>query len=313
MKQLDPGGLQSLLKGALAVEKTTEGVQPLRFTMSVAWKGGIQTHPAGIRLESVTDAEYFRMRVRLGKSQHPLARGAFDLFLDGRYFRSFIPDAPYTEGQVFAFGSALPPGPEKKLVLYFPTYRETEVLETASDLELRPGAEYPGRILFLGDSITHGYGTTPGFNYAAQYARHLGLDFVNLGIGGACFPDLLPEGLLKLDCCELVIAYGCNDTRAPDPLHDTERRLRALLAFAVREPWRITVLSPCHNGHEKTEMAPVFAGVKNVIRQVVSEFPAVRFLDGFDAFPNEPEYFVDGTHLNTAGAARLAELLFKGA
>ena len=41
------------------------------------------------------------------------------------------------------------------------------------------------RLLFYGDSITHGSTTArAGTTYPARIARRLGVDFVNLGVGG---------------------------------------------------------------------------------------------------------------------------------
>ena len=301
--------MEKLLRGALTVEKTADGIIPRRFTDDVAWRGVLNPHSAGIRLEAVTDATEIKMSVRLGRSQHPLARGTFDLFVDGRFFRAFTPEEPYTAGQFFHFETDLPPAEAKKLVLYFPTYRETEILDLAANDELRKMPEYEGKILFLGDSITHGYGATPGFNYAAQYARKLRKDFVNLAIGGACFPDILPPGLLRLGCDELIVAYGTNDAKGKDPLTDTERRLRNLLNFAMRNPWKITVLSPVFDRSATTEIVKIRLGITGVIKKVISEFPSVRFVDGCDAFVDIPVFFVDGTHPSPEGMTRIAELL----
>jgi lysophospholipase L1-like esterase len=81
---------------------------------------------------------------------------------------------------------------------------------------LRPPAaeELPRtRLLAYGTSITHGFSATgPHLCYIAQAARRLGIDLINLGVGGAAFcePELADYMAARKDWDLAVLALSCN-------------------------------------------------------------------------------------------------------
>lgn len=82
------------------------------------------------------------------------------------------------------------------------------------------------RYLAYGTSITHGYQATgPHLSYVGQTARRLGVDLINLGVGGAAFcePELADYIAARQDWDFATLALSCNmmsDRFPPDRFYD---------------------------------------------------------------------------------------------
>lgn len=197
----------------------------------------------------------------------------------------------------------------------------------AEDPVSRPAAELPGeaapvpapagpRIVFLGDSLTAGYGLTPAEAYPALVERRLrerGLDFavVNAGVSG----DTTAGGLRRLewslqgDVRVLVIALGGNDGLRGLPPAELERNLAAMIERARGRGVQVLLAgmeAPPNFGPDYTsEFRAVYA-------ELAAEY-GIRlipfFLEGVAGVPalNLP----DGIHPNAAGQERVADLVWR--
>ena len=88
-------------------------------------------------------------------------------------------------------------------------------------------SEFPRlRYLAYGTSITHGYSATAAhLSYVGQTARRLGVDLINLGVGGAAFcePELADYIAARRDWDFATLALSCNmmsDRFPPDRFYD---------------------------------------------------------------------------------------------
>ena len=300
-----------LLLGISSLEQTEHGLLPLRFNEANAWdglEGFMQGCPAGVRISFASDARRLVLTLRLGEAPFDCGRGTVDVLVDGKTIASVTPEAPLKDGQRFVVATDLPSGYESAVV-YLPTYRKAEIesfqLEGATFVRAyRPFKE---RILFIGDSITQGYGSSPADCYAARYARLTHRDFLNLGIGGACMPGHLPETLRVDDYSEVVFAFGTNDAnnfRTPEVIAES---LGNFVAFMKGRPPRVTIWSPVPWPQgEREGKRDYWCRVVDAIRSFAASHPEIRFVDGARVLPWNDDYFADGTHPNTVGMAMLS-------
>ena len=152
------------------------------------------------------------------------------------------------------------------------------------------------KILFYGDSITHGYDALlPSRSYTSRLAESLGCEGFNKGIGGERFHPALSEVDCGVEADIVVIAYGTNDWNGADA--DTFRAncegfLRNVCARQKRA--KIFVITPIWR---RDEFEPVrqfgpFSSVEPMMRDVCADLP-VTVIRGYDLVPHETENFGD--------------------
>ena len=302
---------RDLFPGCSGCTETDDGLLLSRFDEDNAWAGlggFMQGCAAGIRIASVTDARRLRLALRLGPAPFEFGRGTVDVLVDDRTVYSRQPEGPCEDGQRFVVEVALPSG-RKEVTVYLPTYRQAavEALSLDGATFADPVRSFRGRILFIGDSITQGYGSSPADCYAARYARLTGRDFLNLGIGGACMPARLPETLRVDDCSEVVFAFGTNDANNSRKPGELRVALGNFIAFMKDRPPRVTIWSPVPWPQgEREGKRDSWELVSGAIRTFVAAAPTVRYVDGATILPWDDGYFVDGIHPNTVGMAMVA-------
>lgn len=198
-------------------------------------------------------------------------------------------------------------------------------------------------ILFLGDSITEGHGTTSEEKrFSNIVAKALGANFINDGIGGSRYArqhNFNPEARCDKDFCMrtesregdldcIVIFGGTNDYDHGDaPLGEFGDRTPMTFygalhtvysTFMQRYPGTpIIVLTPLHRGNEVKGAIgdkPLLAYV-NAIREV-AEFYSSPVLDLYARSGIQPQvpaikekYMPDNLHPNDAGHEILSNLI----
>jgi acyl-CoA thioesterase I len=185
----------------------------------------------------------------------------------------------------------------------------------ASSSATTPAAASP-RIVFLGDSLTAGYGLAASDAYPAIVGRRLqerGLDYevVNAGVSG----DTSAGGLRRLDWSlqgdvrVLVIALGGNDGLRGLPPAELRRNLEAMVERAQARGVEVILAgmeAPPNFGASYTrEFREVYADLAK--RHDVTLVPFL--LEGVAGMPalNLP----DGIHPNAEGQQRLADLVWR--
>lgn len=175
-----------------------------------------------------------------------------------------------------------------------------------------------GVILFLGDSLTAGYGIAPEDSYPSLLSERIKnanpqLRVVNAGVSG----DTTAGGLRRLDwllrqkVSILVLALGANDGLRGIPLSETKENLLAMIKkTSKRYPKSEIVLAgmliPPNMGEnyssEFQSLFPEIAKEQNI--------PLIPFL--LDGVAAEPSLNLgDGIHPNEAGQKIVAENVWK--
>ena len=171
------------------------------------------------------------------------------------------------------------------------------------------------KIVFLGDSLTAGYGLEPGDAFPSllqQRLRETGLDaeVVNAGVSG----DTSAGGLRRVDWSLdadvriLVVALGGNDALRGLSTVELQRNLAAIIERARRR--HVTVIlagmeAPPNLGNAYT------SAFRRVYKDLAEQYGVTLvpfLLDGVAG--NASLNQADGIHPNPAGARKVADLLW---
>jgi len=257
---------------------------------------------AGVRLSFATDAEHlsFEYRFKAGSSR-PF--GYFDLYENGILTAHFGgADAILADGHA---NLTLSKG-EKNVELYFPWSKVTHIGNVCVDdsAVLKP-CKRGRRMLFYGDSITHGYDAMfPSLSYASKLALALDADALNKAVGGdTFFPELL-EAPDNMSPAVVVAAYGTNDWKVHtkdrfelDCRTFYERLCRmypSAKIIAVTPLWRADGQKETKFGYPHTEIAPT-------MHRLLDRLP-LTVIDGYPLTPHTEEFYSDrNLHPNDLG------------
>ena len=177
--------------------------------------------------------------------------------------------------------------------------------------ETTPGAT---RIVFLGDSLTAGYGVAEADAFPALVADGLqraghDVDVLNAGVSG----DTSAGGVSRIDWVlrarpdVLVLELGGNDALRGQPLENTERNLRIIVERPREAGARVIILGM----DVPTNYGPDYGGRFSAMYARIAEDLNVTYVPGFirEVGLNRSLMQLDGIHPTAAGHRRLAELL----
>ena len=283
--------------GAAEIREENGKLAPYRFGEHVrenVYPEGNRFHPAtlqtsGVVSRFITDSESVAFSYVVSTLS---AIQSFDVWADNVFYATQCCDP--TEGRVEV---KLPKG-EKLITIYFPHHEDARIF----DVTLDDGAGFanaPARkhkILFIGDSITHGSTAAhASMTYAHQLSRMLDAEVVNQGIGGEGFhPDAVDNGLDFAP--DLVsVSYGTNDWSHAPSFEDMKERAQGHL-HALRAKYpnaEIAVILPIWRADKETPKPTcTFEETHALLRELAAEVNATA-IDGCLLVPHVTEVFAD--------------------
>ncbi|WP_049574233.1 SGNH/GDSL hydrolase family protein [Streptomyces sp. SBT349] len=225
-----------LLRGALDVERTEQGLLPHRLPARALARGAdgqlamAESQPSGVRLAFRTRAtavELDALRTRMAyRGAPPRPDGVYDLRVDGRPAGRAVA----TGGEVLmvdmATGSAeTRPGPVgtvrfpglpdrvKDVEIWLPHNETTRLIALRTDAPVE-AAPQAGRRVWLhhGSSISQGSGAaSPTTTWPALAAALGGVELINLGLGGGALLDPFTARALRDTPADLIsVKIGIN-------------------------------------------------------------------------------------------------------
>ena len=191
----------------------------------------------------------------------------------------------------------LPEG-KKNVVLYLPS--DATVL--LKNFEVNAPAERPkknAKVLWLGDSITQGFGPLrSAMTYVSVANRLLNYDIINQGIGGYIYDK---KSLMKMDGYtpdKIIVALGTNQFGA-ETMTDVEEYYETLIGIYGNEI-PILCISPLWRGDHPEGFDTLERFCENV-KKIAGSYKNVTVVDGFKMVPHLKEYFLDNLHPNCLG------------
>ena len=257
-------------------------------------------------IEAVTSARVLSLDYKI------IWQGSLDtveLWADGEEMKVFrMEDLPRQGTLNFPLPESDKP---KRICIYLPIDATVLIRNLSADAELIP-VKARRKVLWMGDSITQGYGPLrSAYTYVSVANRILNFDIINQGIGGYIYDkgSLMPMEGYTPD--EIIVALGTNQYMSGNirPVKEFYDRLTGVYGSEIP----VTVISPVWRmdfdaGSEERD----FIRFCEEIKKVCAAYPNIRVIDGFTLIPHEHENYIDDLHPNLKGTViygkKLAEL-----
>ena len=222
------------------------------------------------------------------------SQDSFELMTDGQITEIlYVKDLP-EEGRI---AWKLPEG-RKKVVVYLPA----DATVVVRNFTCNAGAEQAAKnekVLWLGDSITQGYGPLrSGQTYVSVANRILNYDIINQGIGGYIYDR---KSLMKMegyDPDKIIVALGTNQFWS-ETMKDVEEFYETLIGIYGNEI-PILCISPIWRG-DQPDKFDIFERFCENIKKIAGSYRNVTVVDGFKLVPHLSEYYHDNLHPNCLG------------
>ena len=255
-------------------------------------------------LEFTTEAETvsFEYRFTWTGSQDSFELAADGLVTEIRYVKD-LPEEGKLEWKL--------PAGKKDVIIYLPADATVELRNCEIDGAYTP-AEKNEKVLWLGDSITQGYGPLrSGMTYVSVANRILNYDVINQGIGGYIYDK---KSLMKMDGYtpdKIIVALGTNQFGC-ETMKDVEEYYETLTGLYGETS--VLCVTPLWRGDVPNGFPTLERFCENV-KIIAGKYPNVKIADGFTLVPHLPEYFRDNLHPNELGCEtygrNLAEVIRK--
>ncbi|MHC3450392.1 GDSL-type esterase/lipase family protein [Streptomyces prasinus] len=227
---------EELLRGALELERTAQGVQPHRLparARAQSTDGQLamaEAQPSGVRLVLRTRATAVELDVLRTKMAYegapPRPDGVYDLLIDGEPAGQASAPGGNVMLMDMATGSAeLKPGPvgtvrfaglperDKRVEIWLPYNEMTRLVALRTDAPVAPVAPGDRRVwLHHGSSISHGSdAASPTTTWPALASSLGGVDLVNLGLSGSALLDPFTARAMRDTPADLIsVKIGIN-------------------------------------------------------------------------------------------------------
>lgn len=187
----------------------------------------------------------------------------------------------------------------KKVTLYLPVDATVLIKNFEIDSNDYVRVEKGEKVLWLGDSITQGYGPLrSAHTYVNVANRMLNYDIINQGIGGYIYDK---KSLMKMEGYtpdKIIVSLGTNQY-GTESMQDIEEYYKVLTDIYKDIP--ILCITPLWRGDDM-EAVPTLVRFCEKIKDIVKEYAQITVVEGFKLVPHLPEYFLDNLHPNQLGA-----------
>lgn len=218
----------------------------------------------------------------------------FEACVNGRITQIYYVEKMKEKGTVtFTFD----PG-EKDVILYLPADATVDIKNFEANAEVTP-AKKGEKVLWLGDSITQGYGPLrSAHTYVSVANRILNYDIINQGIGGYVYDKNALEEMPGFQPDKIIVALGTNQY-GTESMKDIEEYYERLTELYKGIP--ILCITPLWRG-DNMEGVPTLVKFCDKLKKIVAGYDIVTMVDGFELVPHLSEYFLDDLHPNQLGA-----------
>lgn len=219
---------------------------------------------------------------------------SFELMVDGQIRKIVYVKDVENEGKL---EWELPEG-KKSVVIYLPADATVLIRGFEIDGEYEVPAKNE-KVLWLGDSITQGFGPLrSGQTYVSVANRLLNYDIINQGIGGYVYDK---KSLMRMEGYQpdkIIVALGTNQYGS-ETMTDVEEYYETLIGIYGSEI-PILCISPLWRG-DSVEGLPKLIDFCENIKRIAGSYKNVTVVDGFRMVPHLSEYFLDNLHPNCLG------------
>lgn len=241
-------------------------------------------------LEFTTDATSFSFAYRIAWMGSP---DSFELEVDGLISRIFYVKDLEQEG-VLSF--ELPEG-NKQVRVYLPADATAYIRDFEINGEYAP-VKKGEKVLWMGDSITQGYGPLrSAHTYVSVANRLLNYDILNQGIGGYIYDKRVLTEMEGYRPDKIIISMGTNQygTETMNGIVEYYQRLAEVYGDTP-----VLCITPIWRG-DSEEGLTVLGEFCRKLKEICTAYDNITVVEGFGLVPHLPEYFLDGLHPNCLG------------
>lgn len=269
--------------------------------------------PAGVRLRFRTDSITLGISATTGTynlaPSPPTALIGMDVYVDGRYLGSALPDDKAVLKKEWALG--VTPA-MRDVEIYLPIGGAVVIQELVIDdgarLEAAKAYAHKKPVVYYGSSITQGaQASNPGVTFPCLLGRWLDMDFINLGFAGNGLGEpALARAAAEIPAAVYVIDYWAN----PPPQVYAKTFPEFIAIIRAKHPETpIVVTGPYYNPSESfgSRMGQYQLEKRKLIPQLVEAKQKagdknIHYVDGFDLIsPNQADALSDARHANSYG------------
>lgn len=185
----------------------------------------------------------------------------------------------------------------KNVLIYLPA-DATMVIRNFEINDTYQQAEKKEKVLWMGDSITQGFGPLrSGHTYVSVANRLLNYDIINQGIGGYVYDKNVLMQMYDYKPDKIIISMGTNQfgTESMEGIEEYYELLKDIYGdtpvLCILPLWRDDV----PNG------LPTLKKFCANLKAIAEKYDNVTVVDGFKLVPHLPEYFLDKLHPNCLG------------
>lgn len=250
------------------------------------------TFDGSITLEFTTEATEFGFDYKI---LNVSSKDTFDLYIDEKLFCQNKVAEIAAEGTM-RFKLC---GEGKKVVLYFPIDADVAVKNFYANSACFP-VKKGEKVLFIGDSITQGYGTfETGRTFVNVANRIFGYELLNQSVGGYYFDKNTLERLDKFSPEKVFIAMGTNLCYWDDKEKYVAEFFEKLPSVYGYVP--VAVITPLWRNDFPDAYEKV-GEVSGLIEKYSRGMNNVKIIKGDEMIPHDEKYFFDKLHPNADGA-----------
>ena len=291
--------LQTIYFGALYFEETKEGyLQAFQYTKAQQdYFEEISdfyfercTASSGKTLEFTTKATQFSFEYQITWIG---SQDSVEVCVDGVISQIHYVKDMKKEGKLFF---DLPEG-EKKVIVYLPADATMLIRNFDINGDVTPAVKNE-KVLWLGDSITQGFGPLrSAHTYVSVANRLLNYDILNQGIGGYVYDKnvLIKMGDYMPD--KIIVSLGTNQY-GTDSMKDIEEYYERLKEVYGDTP--VLCITPLWRG-DTPGGEPTLEKFCHKVKAICEKYSNIKVVEGYKLVPHLPEYFLDMLHPNFLG------------
>ena len=155
------------------------------------------------------------------------------------------------------------------------------------------------KVLWIGDSITQGYGPyRASHTYVSSANRYLNYDVINQGVGGYRYEEKLLMEMPGYCPDKIIVAYGTNQYKEENSCEAVELFYKRLNNLYGNIP--VLCITPIWRGDQK-DTFDIFKDFGKKIMEICNRYSNIKTVDGLTLVPHLSEYFLDDLHPNALG------------
>ena len=190
------------------------------------------------------------------------------------------------------------PAGDKKIIVYLPADATILIRNCEINADVFP-VEKNEKVLWLGDSITQGFGPLrSAHTYVSVANRLLNYDIINQGIGGYIYDKNVLLDMEGYSPDKIIVSLGTNQY-GTESMKDIEEYYERLLEVYGDRP--VLCIIPIWRG-DSPEGVEVLIKFCQKIKDICTKYSNITIVEGFRLVPHLPEYFLDNLHPNALGA-----------